>query len=353
MKRILVLGAGGSPAVNFTRSLRQAPEDFFLVGTDCDKYYLQRAETDEKHLVPRAGEKDYIKILNEIIETHKIEFCHAQNDTEVLYLSKFRDKLNVKTFLPKHKTVEICLNKLESYKRWKSKKLKQPETMKIDDENDLKDALEIFKEIWIRDTSGAGGKGSLRSDNFKIAKAWVDFKDGWGHYTVAECLSSNSTTWQSIWKDGELIIAQGRKRLYWELSKIAPSGISGATGGGLTVSDPVLDEIAQKAIFAIDDKPNGIFSVDLTYDKDGIPNPTEINIARFFTTHEFFTKAGLNMPDIFVKLAYDEPLPKIKKKLNPLKPGLVWIRGIDFLPILTDIDAINKTVNELDKRRKK
>lgn len=354
MKRILVLGAGGSPMVNFTRSLRQAPEKFYLVGTDCDKFYLQRAETDEKHLVPRANESDYINILNDVIKKSKTEFCHAQNDIEIFYISKNRGKVNTGFFLPDHRTIEICQNKLESYKRWRKCGLKQPETMKLNDENDLKSAFEKFgREIWIRDMSGAGGKGSLKSNNFKIAKAWIDFKQGWGHYTAAQCLSPNSITWQSIWKNGELIVAQGRKRLYWELAKLSPSGISGATGGGMTVSDPLLDDVAQKSIFAIDKNPNGIFSVDLTYDKEGVPNPTEINIGRFFTTHEFFTKAGLNMPYIYVKLAYNEKLPKIEKKLNPLKPGLVWIRGIDFLPVLTDMDTINAAVDKLSGRRKK
>lgn len=353
MKRILVLGAGGSPAVNFTRSLRQAPEKFYFVGTDCDKFYLQRAETDEKHLVPRADEDDYVDILNNIIKKSEIEFCHNQNDTEVFYISKYRDRINARTFLPNHKTIEICLDKLESYKKWKKAGLKQPETMKVNDEEDLKAALEKFGEIWIRDTSGAGGRGSLKANDFKIAKTWIDFKQGWRKYMVAEYLSPDSITWMSIWKNGELIVAQGRKRLYWELSKISPSGISGATGAGVTVSDSILDGIAQKAIFAIDKNPNGIFSVDLTYDKEGTPNPTEINIGRFFTTHEFFTKAGLNMPYIYVKLAYNEELPKIEKKINPLKPGFVWIRGMDFLPVLTDMETINKAVEELDKRRKK
>jgi len=43
MKKILVTGAGGRPDVNFTRSLRAAPENVHLVGTDSNKYYLHRA----------------------------------------------------------------------------------------------------------------------------------------------------------------------------------------------------------------------------------------------------------------------------------------------------------------------
>ena len=82
-----------------------------------------------------------------------------------------------------------------------------------------------------------------------------------------------------------------------------------------------------------------------------VPNPTEINIGRFFTTHLFFTKAGLNMPYIFVKLAFGEKIPRIKKKINPLPENLAWVRGMDFLPILTDLTKIKKTCKELKKRR--
>lgn len=352
MKKLLITGAGGSPATNFVRSLRATNEEFFLVGTDCDKHYIFRAETDEKYLVPPASAEDYIDIINHIIRKHSLEFLHVQNDAEMLYISRDRDKLNINTFLPDNKTVEICMNKFESYKKWKQAGIKQPETMMLNNENDLRKAFERFgKKIWIRDITGAGGRGSIAVDDFKTAKSWIDFKKGWEKYTAAECLTPNSVTWQSIWKNGELIVAQGRKRLYWELAKLAPSGISGATGGGMTFSDPVLDEIAQKVILAIDKNPNGIFSVDLTYDNEGVPNPTEINIGRFFTTHEFFTKVGLNMPYIFIKQAYNEPLPPITKKINPLKEGLVWIRGIDFIPVLTDIESVNSHENELKKLR--
>ncbi len=355
MKRILVTGAGGSPITNFVRSLRKAPEPFYLIGVDCNKYYLQRAETNEKYLIPRADEEDYLFILKEIINETGSDLLYSQPDQEIFEISKHRDELKVRLFLPYHKTIEICHDKHESYKRWKKTGLKVPETMLIKNEKDLVNAFKIFdKPLWIRAiVSPGGGKGSFRAEDIKMAKTWIDFCNGWGNFSAAECLEPWSITWLSIWKDGKLVVAQSRKRLYWEFANRAPSGITGLTGTGITVSDKVLDEIAQKAILSIDKKPNGIFGVDLTYDKDGIPNPTEINIGRFFTTHHFFTAAGLNMPYIFVKLAFNEKLPPLPKKINPLPPGLAWVRGMDFLPILTDIKKINLCEEELGKRREK
>tara|TARA_Y100000310_G_scaffold345367_1_gene464180 strand:- start:3846 stop:4928 length:1083 start_codon:yes stop_codon:yes gene_type:complete len=354
MKKMMILGAGGSPAVNFTRSLRASPEEFHLIGTDADKYYLQRAEVDERYLVPWASKEGYIDVLNDIIKQSDIGFMHVQNDTEIEVVSRERDKLNASIFFPKHKTVEICQDKMQSYEHWKKAGIVVPETMMLNDEKDLEKALEKYDgKIWIREISGAGGRGSFPATDFKQAKAWINFKQGWGKFTAAECLQPQSITWLSIWKDGELVVAQSRKRVYWEMGKLAPSGISGITGTGQTVSDQSLDDIAQKTIFAVDKEPNGIFAVDLTFDGKGIPNPTEINIARFFTTHEFFTQAGLNMPYIFTKLAFGEKIPEIKKKINPLKDDLAWIRGVDFLPILTDMKIIDAAQTELDERLKR
>jgi carbamoyl-phosphate synthase large subunit len=149
-----------------------------------------------------------------------------------------------------------------------------------------------------------------------------------------------------------LIVAQGRRRIYWEFANRTLSGVTGITGAAVTVSDPDVDEIAQKSIHAIDPKPHGIFGVDLTYDHVGVPNPTEINIGRFFTTVLFFTRAKLNMPYILVRLAFDETLPSITRRINPLPPGLVWVRGMDTEPMLTTMKEIEKYENDLKQRRK-
>jgi len=343
MKKILITGAGGSPATNFIRSLRAMKEKVLIIGTDENEFYLHRSEADISYLVPSIKHSKYIDFLNYIIKRHDLEFMHVQNDAELQVISQNRERLNINIFLPRKETVALCDNKFETQKKWQKNKIIVPDSMLIRNELDLKEAYRKFgKKIWIREISGAGGKGSLAPKNYNQAKIWIDFKEGWGKFIAAELLSENSVTWMSIWNHGELIVAQGRKRLYWELAKISPSGITGVTGGGITISDPKLDKIAQKSIKCIDENPHGIFSVDLTYDFNGVPNPTEINIGRFFTTHEFFTQAGLNMPEIFIKIAYSEKLPNIRKRINPLKQNLVWIRGVDFLPILTDTKALDK-----------
>jgi carbamoyl-phosphate synthase large subunit len=353
MRRVLVTGAGGSPAANFIRSLRQAPEPFHLVGTDADRYCLLRAETDSRHLVPPADDPAYLDVLNAIIKRERIDMVHAQNDHEVSVLSEYRDQLRARLFLPARETVRLCQDKFDLFERWRAAGLPVPDTALLRSEEDLQTAFDRFGgALWLRATTGAGGRGALPVHDYDTARSWLEFQKGWGSFTAAELLEPDSITWMSIWRDGELMVAQGRRRLYWELSRIAPSGVTGVTGAGVTVADPALDKIAPAAVLAVDPRPDGLFGVDLTYDHVGVPNPTEINVGRFFTTHQFFTALGLNLPYIYLKLALGEPPPPIARRHNPLPEEMVWIRGVDFEPVLASMGEVDRHVAALEELRR-
>src|SRR5665811_74261 len=204
------------------------------------------------------------------------------------------------------------------------------------DETDLRRAFERLGDtIWIRAVEGGGGRGALPTNDFDFARAWIDRFNGWGTFAAAELLTKDTVTWLSIWYHGDLVVAQGRRRRSWNFGNRTLSGVTGITGVGETCSDPQVDRVAQDAILSIDPRPHGIFGVDMTYDAGGHPNPTEINIGRFFTTHYFFTKAGLNMPKIYCDIALNGKFPSLQKRINPLPDGLIWIRGMDVQPVLT------------------
>ena len=77
----------------------------------------------------------------------------------------------------------------------------------------------------------------------------------------------------------------------------------------------------------------GINFVDLKENKAGAPCVTEINIARFFTTSNFFAAAGSNMPWYYLMLAFGEELPELPR-FNAVPAGLYWIRLMDKGPVL-------------------
>ena len=40
----------------------------------------------------------------------------------------------------------------------------------------------------------------------------------------------------------------------------------------------------------------------------------------------------------------------MERTINPLEPGLVWIRGMDKEPVFTSLDALKRTDCELQQR---
>jgi len=339
MARIYIGGAGGAPSNGFIRSLRVSTREDYLIGATSVASDLFLADVDEKYVVPPALDASYGSIVLPLLSQLKPDLVHFQNDFEVREISRLRRKLDsagVAYFMPSEDVVENCVNKQKSYEIWKSKGVSVPETVSLSSPVDLKSAFELLGEkIWIRSVEGAAGKGALPVDSFDFARIWIDRHQGWGTFTASKLLSQDTVTWLSIWYEGELVVAQTRKRLNWSFGNRTLSGVTGVTGVGKTCSDPAIDQLAQSAILAIDPRPHGIFGVDMTYGFDGVANVTEINISRFFTTHYFFTQAGLNMPEIFCNIALDNEFPTLDKKINPLPDDLLWVRGMDVAPVLT------------------
>lgn len=346
MAKIQVGGAGGAPSNNFIRSLRESNRKDYVIGTTCVPADLFLADAEEKYVVPPASAAQYPEKILGLIAKVRPDFLHLQNDYEVRAISRLRDKvteLGVKLYMPSKETIENCVDKQKSYAIWQSSGVRVPETILLNDTNDLKAAFDKFgSTIWVRATEGGGGRGALPADNYEFARIWIERFKGWGSFTASELLSEKSITWQSIWHEGELVVAQTRRRRSWNFGNRTLSGVTGITGVGETCSDPLVDRVAQDAILAIDKIPHGIFSADMTYNFSGFPMPTEINISRFFTTHYFFTKAGLNFPEIYCNIALDGKFPVLEKKINPLPDGLVWIRGMDQEPVLTTVAELEK-----------
>lgn len=352
MKKILISGAGGAPTENVVRSWKESGKEEYVVGIGSEPFDMVLSSVDIKYQVPYSTELNYKGRLLEILDKERPDFAHFQNDIEIRTISRMREELlnrNIKLFMPSKETIEICVDKSRSAEIWMAESIRIPKTMVIFDEKNLKKAFEKLGDdkgnIWIRATVGGGGKGALPTNNYEFAKLWIDRFDGWGNFTAAECLTPQTVTWLSIWYEGEIVVAQTRKRNSWNFGNRTLSGVTGITRVGETCSDELIDRIAIDSIKAIDKRPHGIFGVDMTYDKKGIPNPTEINISRFFTTVYFFTKAGLNLPEIYKNIALYEEFPHLKKKINPLPNGLLWIRGMDREPVLTTQEKIEQKLN--------
>lgn len=350
-KKILIAGAGGAPSEGVIYSLLKNPNNC-VIGMGSEPADLVLSKAHKKYFVPYANTAEYKDALLKILNKEKPDLIHFQNDLEIFHASLIREEIastGVKFFMPEHSVIDTCVHKNKSYLAFKKAGIKVPENIIINTEKDLKKSFEELGDaqgkIWLRASGiGGGGKGALPTNDYGLAKSWIDHYDGWGDFIAAEMLTPKTVTWLSIWHEGELVVAQSRAREGWTHGNRAISGVTGVTKVGITISDPMVTDAAMGAVKAVSEKPHGIFGVDMAYDKNGIPNPTEINISRFFTTVRFFTEAGVNFPEIFKRLALSEDIDIEKGLINPLPNGLMWVRGMDTEPKLIVDETIQQEI---------
>lgn len=355
MSKILIAGAGGAPSEGVINSLLRGRKHDTVIGMGSEPTDLVMSAASKKFYVPYANMPEYKASLLQILNTEKPDLVHFQNDLEIFHASLIRDEITAtgtKIFMPDHEVIETCVHKYKSYLAFKAAGVPVPENMMIHDEGDLRAAFAKLGDengkIWLRASSiGGGGKGAIPTGDFAMAKAWIEHYKGWGDFVAASMLTPDTVTWLSIWYEGELVVAQSRERRGWTHGNRSISGVTGVTKVGVTSNNDEVTRIAIDSIKAVSAKPHGIFGVDMAYDSKGVPNPTEINISRFFTTVLFFTTAGLNMPEIFKDIALYGEFPQIDKKINPLPNGLLWLRGMDVVPCLMTQDAISQEIQFL------
>ena len=337
MKRIIVTGAGGSASYNFIESLRLADEDFYVIGTDMNKEHLELSNADKKYIVPPVTDPSYIDKINKIIEKEKIEFLHPQPDVEVGFISENRDKINAKTLLPAKETIRICHDKMRLNLILRGKGINAPNSFLIKKKKSIQTSIDELKKdnekFWLRAIKGAGSRASIPVKEYAHAAMWIDYWSkmrniGYGEFMISEFLPGKEFAFQSLWKDGEIITSQVRERLEYVFGNLTVSGQSSSPSIAKTVAREDVNETATKAIKTIDLNATGIFCVDLKENNKGVPCVTEINPGRFFTTSDFFSHAGLNMPYYFIKMGLGEKIPLLAK-YNSLSEGLYWVRLMD------------------------
>lgn len=333
-------------------AVRASPEEFRFIGVDSSKYHIHQSEADELHLVPRADDASYVDAVDHIAKTTGADFIWPMHDAEVARLSEASDNLSARTWLPPYEVVEVCQGKFATHERLKQADVPVPETLFVNNRSDLETAFDLFgDDVWLRADRGAGAKGAFRASSLDHATFWLDINDGWGGFTASEYLPGpGDYSWESIWKDGQLVAGQVEKRL------VRPSpGISlgGVRSRGVYQRDapPKVDTTAEQAVRAVMTEPDGIFRVDLMADASGAPRVTEVDAGRFGTGgaiywHEF----GYNWAYQAFRLGMGEPIDHSVPVINPCPKDVVSIGGVNrslMFVNLSDVESLHAEYREL------
>jgi hypothetical protein len=349
MHRILLTGVGSPASQNVLRSLRDAPEPFYVVGCDANRYHLEWGDLDRAYEAPMTDSPEYLPFLQNLITKEKIEFLHGQPDWEVAWLAQHFNHLPVRTLLPNYDAVRACQDKAVCAERWYEAGLRHDPLRLVNDYHDL-DAVaqELGLPFWLRATSGAGARGSCKVNRIEQGRAWLAYWQASGvtwQFMAQQYLGGPEFAFQSVWHAGRLMTSAARERLEFVFPQHAPSGVTSSPVVARTVHNQEVNRVATQAILSVDPEPNGIYCVDLKCDDCGLPRPTEVNVGRFFTTSYFFTTAGANMPYLYTLLGLGRR-PFTLPTYDAVPAGLYWIRHIDCGCVLSDEEHMRAIAKE-------
>jgi glutathione synthase/RimK-type ligase-like ATP-grasp enzyme len=335
--KVLLTGAGGSAAANFLASLRKAAHPYRVIGVDASPVRLHLSNADERYVLPRADDARFAEKLAAAIKATSADILHPQPDPDVLAIGAIRDELGAATYLPSQEALRLASDKSAFAAMMSTNGVATPESAHFKDLSAVgtvtESLLERCERVWVRARRGAGSRASLPVSNASQAVAWVQW---WieekglaaSDFMVAEFLPGREFAYQSVWQEGELVAGQARQRVEYLYGHLTPHGQTSTPSVARTVLEPHVDELAIRAIRVLDEVPRGAYCVDIKEGSDRKPRVTEINAGRFFTTSNFFSTAGLNMPDMLMRCALGEKPDRLGT--SPLEPDLYWIRMVDM-----------------------
>jgi carbamoyl-phosphate synthase large subunit len=309
------------------------------------------SKADMNYLIPKASESSYLDALVRIIDLEKIDVLHAQPDPEVTFIGKHRDQIKARTYLPRQEVLDLAGDKELFTSTLRDAGIPMPRSGSGETRSDLANVVELLlkdaEKVWVRAKRGAGSRASLpvRSVDQALnwAQWWIDERGmAWEDFMASEFLPGKEYALQTFWQDGELISAEARERVAYLYGFLSPSGQSSTPSIARTTRSSQVFDVGLNGIRALDSSPNGVYCADIKTSYDGELKITEVNAGRFFTTSNFFSHAGVNMPSMLVRAAMGENIKPVG--IATLPEDLYWIRMVDMGYKLVSGDELSKWV---------
>lgn len=345
--RVLLTGAGQGRANNLARSLQAGGSDIHTLGCHFDRFMLAKSDTDHGFVVPHPSANDYPVEIAKIIEDQHVDLIIPTNDEDTLAIARVRDALPCCVYLPSTELISLCQDKYELGERLRNAGIAMPKAFPVSCRQDVFDAFDRLGNpplMWCRTREGFASRGATKVQNGQQAWNWITY---WNElrgldikeFTISEFLPGRDFNVQGLWHQGEPILLRMCERLSYLGGGHNPSGMSSTPAVAKTLrDDPTLD-ICEQALHVLDHCINGIFSIDMKQDRNGISNITEINAGRFAMITNFYDLVGgHNMAHLYVDLALNRPV-HVPDNRNYAKDHYL-IRDQDTLPSIVEMDEL-------------
>ncbi|MGH7322283.1 MAG: hypothetical protein ACRELA_22040 [Candidatus Rokuibacteriota bacterium] len=353
-RRLLITGAGTGETNNLIRSLRAGDASLVIVGCHADRFVLKKSAADRNYLIADSGQPGARSALCRVIETEAIDLLIPNNDRDVRLVAGLREELPCRVFLPATSVIDLCQDKYALTERLRSRGVPAPVTYPVTDLDGIDHTFEQLTpraRLWCRIRTGSGSRGAIPVESPAQARSWIRY---WQEmrgvpvtsFTLSEYLPGRDFACESLWKDGELVVAKTCERLSYYGGSNRASGVSSTPALAKTVRAPRVVEVCAKAIRSVDPDASGVFSIDLKGDAEGVPCVTEINVGRFFMITNIFDLTGkYNLAVTYVRLALGEPVD-LREEYD-VAEDYYLVRDLDTLPGIFQAEELFEGIAEV------
>lgn len=345
--RLLITGAGTGASNNLIRSLTTGDASLYIVGCHADRFVLKKSPGARNYLILPLTHPNFARSIARVVETEEIDLLIPTSDPYVEAVSRLRDQLPCRLFLPGRRLIDLCQDKYRLTVFLRRKGVAVPETYLV---TDIERVEEVFRRlpdaprVWCRIRTGSDSKGATPVRTAEQARSWISYWEDMRRvpprsFTLSEYLPGRAFSCQCLWKDGTLILAKTFEHVSYFHGDARPSGGSSVTALAKTVCEPRLVEVSAQAIRALDPRASGAFDVDLKDDARGAARITEINAGRFLSGTGLFDLTGRhNMALTYVRLALGEPVQI--EPVYDVAEDYYMVRDLDTLPGIFHADEV-------------
>src|SRR5262249_1728187 len=154
---VLVSGAGTGPSSSLLRSLRAGDPALTLIGYHDDRFSLTQSPADRNYLLPHPSHPSFADRLRQLIEQERVDVLVPTSDTDTELVSRLRDRLPCRLFLPSHDVIARCQDKLRLTVLLRRHGVPAPRTYAVRDLRDVADVVKRFPRgarLWCRPRVG-------------------------------------------------------------------------------------------------------------------------------------------------------------------------------------------------------
>lgn len=342
-KIVLVLGAGGGGGNNLIRSFRNTSLAKRIIGSNCLPHAIPKSTADITYLLPESSNENYKAELIKVVKSEQVDLVVPNNDREVAVVSRIRNEIPARVFLPDHEDIILCQNKNEFYKALRKNNEDVPNFVQISSADAIEeDITRIGKadRYWVRPVKGAGSTGATWVYNADQARKWISLwvelrGYEYSDFQVSKFLGGRDFNFQSIWCRGVLVSYSMAERKSYFMGANRLSGMSSTPEVAVTVQDSKVIQKVLRVIGAVLQKPNGSINVDIKEDTEGNVFVTEINIGRFpmiTTIHD--AACDPSPASVYLRAAFDQDLSDVR--VGNYRENVMMVRDLDTEPCVVD-----------------